>query len=246
MFRKNDEHRQKPMFSTLDDLPEKQRQRLENSWAGTFYREFFCRIDEEIFAILYSDQASRPNIPVNVLVGLEALKAGFGWSDAELEAQMAFNIQVRYAVGYRDLTVGHFELRTVYNFRQRLAQHMQATGENLLEEAFEQVTDEQIEALELKTGKLRMDSTQIASNIRQMSRVQLLVEVVQRVWRMLTEEDQAHYAAECAPYRKGTSGQYTYHIEPGEAPHHLEAIGHLMRQLVIELATDYGDHDTYR
>jgi hypothetical protein len=246
MFRKNDQHQQIPMFSTLDDLPDKQRKRLENSWAGTFYREFFSRIDETIFAILYSDLASRPNIPVNVLVGLEALKAGFGWSDAELEAQMAFNIQVRYALGYRDLTEGHFELRTVYNFRRRLAEHMQATGENLLEEAFEQVTDEQIEALELKTGKLRMDSTQIASNIRQMSRVQLLVEVTQRVWRMLTEEDQMRYTADFAPYRKGTSGQYTYHIEPGEAPRHLEAIGHLMRQLVIELAADYGKHNTYR
>lgn len=246
MFRKNDQHRQQAMFSTLDDLPAKPRKRLENSWAATFYREFFSRIDENIFAILYSDQASRPNIPVNVLVGLEALKAGFGWSDAELEAQMAFNIQVRYALGYRDLTEGHFELRTVYNFRRRLAQHMQETGENLLEEAFEQVTDEQIAALELKTGKLRMDSTQIASNIRQMSRVQLLVEVTQRVWRMLTEEDKARYTADFAPYLKGTSGQYSYHIEPGEAPQHLEASGHLLRQLVAELATEYGEQDTYR
>jgi len=245
MFRKNEHHRQQPMFSTLDDLPAKPRERLENSWAATFYGEFFSRIDEDIFAILYSDQASRPNIPVNVLVGLETLKAGFGWSDAELEAQMAYNIQVRYALGYRDLTEGHFELRTVYNFRRRLAQHMQATGENLLEEAFEQVTDEQIEALALKTGKLRMDSTQIASNIRQMSRVQLLVEVTQRVWRMLTEEDKARYAADFAPYLKGTSGQYTYHIEPGEASHHLEAIGHLMRRSVAELAADYGEQETY-
>lgn len=245
MFRKNEHHRQTPMFSTLDDLPAKPRERLENSWAATFYREFFSRIDEDIFAILYSDQASRPNIPVNVLVGLETLKAGFGWSDAELEAQMAFNIQVRYALGYRDLTEGHFELRTVYNFRRRLAQHMQETGENLVEEAFEQVTDEQIAALELKTGKLRMDSTQIASNIRQMSRVQLLVEVTQRVWRMLTEEDQARYAADFASYLKGTSGQYTYHIEPDEAPRHLEAIGHLMRQLVAELVADYGEQETY-
>lgn len=246
MFRKNDEHRQKPMFSTLNDLPDKQRQRLENSWAATFYHEFFCRIDEDIFAILYSDQASRPNIPVNVLVGLEALKAGFGWSDAELEAQMAFNIQVRYALGYRDLTVGHFELRTVYNFRRRLAEYMQATGENLLEEAFEQVTDEQIDALELKTGKLRMDSTQIASNIRQMSRVQLLVEVVQRVWRMLDESDQGSYAEVFAPYLKGTAGQYTYHIEPGEGARHLETIGYLMQQLVTELTTEYDTHDAYR
>ena len=246
MFRKNEHHRQLPLFSTLDELPAKPRERLENSWAATFYREFFSRIDEDIFSILYSDQASRPNIPVNVLVGLEALKAGFGWSDAELEAQMAFNIQVRYALGYRDLTEGHFELRTVYNFRRRLAQHMQETGENLLEEAFEQVTDEQIEALALKTGKLRMDSTQIASNIRQMSRVQLLVEVTQRVWRMLTEEDQTRYATDFAPYLKGTSGQYTYHIEPGETPRHLEAIGHLLRRSVAELAAEYGEQETYR
>lgn len=245
MFRKNDHHRQQPLFSTLDDLPAKPRERLENSWAATFYREFFSRIDEDVFAILYSDQASRPNIPVNVLVGLETLKAGFGWSDAELEDALAYNIQVRYALGYRELTEGHFELRTVYNFRRRLAQHMQETGENLLEEAFEQVTDEQIAALELKTGKLRMDSTQIASNIRQMSRVQLLVEVTQRVWRMLTEADQADYAADFAPYLKGTSGQYTYHIEPGEAPGHLEAIGCVMRRLVAELVADYGAQDAY-
>jgi hypothetical protein len=246
MYRKNDQHRQMPLFSSLDDLPEKQRQRLENSWAGTFYREFFCRIDEDIFAILYSDQASRPNTPVNVQVGAEALKAGFGWSDAELEAQLAFNVQVRYALGYRDLTEGHFELRTQYNFRRRLAQHMQATGENLLEEAFEQVTDEQIAALELKTGKLRMDSTQIASNIRQMSRVQLVVEVVQRVWRMLGEAEQGQYAEVFAPYLKGTSGQYTYHLEPGEGVRHLETIGKLMQQLVTELAAEYSEHDAYR
>ncbi len=245
MYRKNTHHQQIPLFSTLDDLPDKQRQRLETSWAGTFYQDFFCRIDEDIFAILYSDKASRPNTPVNVLVSLETLKSGFGWSDAELETQMTFNIQVRYAVGYRDLTVGHFELRTVYNFRHRLAQHMQETGENLLEAVFEQVTDEQIAALELKTGKLRMDSTQVASNIRQMSRLQLLVEVTQRVWRMLDPEDQARYEDEFAPYRKGTSGQYVYHIEPGEGQSHLEAVGYLMQRLVNDLAADYGDKAAY-
>jgi len=31
----------------LTELPEKQRKRLENSWAGTFYNEFFVRIDED-------------------------------------------------------------------------------------------------------------------------------------------------------------------------------------------------------
>jgi len=245
MYRKNDQHRQQALFSSVNDLPPKKRERLKASWAGTFYTEFFCRIDEDNFAVLYSEEASRPNAPVNVLVGLEVLKAGFGWSDAQLEEQFSYNMQVRYALGYRDLAAGHLELRTVYNFRRRLTDHMQSTGENLLERAFEQVTDEQIAALKLKTDKLRMDSTLVSSNIRQMSRLQLLVEVLQRMWRMLDEGDQTRYQADFEAYTRGTSGQYTYHIESGTAATHLEAIGHLMRRLVDELAADYGDTATY-
>lgn len=106
MFRKNDQHLQMPLFSSIDSLPEKQQNRLEESWAGTFYHEFFCRIDEEPMSVLYSDEASRPNIPINVLVGLDALKAGFGWSDEEMYDHFCFDVQVRYAVGASDLK-GH-------------------------------------------------------------------------------------------------------------------------------------------
>jgi hypothetical protein len=64
------------LISAASELPEKQRKRLENSWAGAFYKEFFSRIDEQSFAVLYSEKDSRPNVPVNVLVGLEAMQAG--------------------------------------------------------------------------------------------------------------------------------------------------------------------------
>lgn len=245
MFRKNDEHLQKPMFSSLFDLPDKEKERLSRSWAGTFYKEFFCRIDEDIFAILYSDKASRPNIAVNVLVGLETLKAGFGWSDAELEEALHFNLQVRYAVGYSSLDTGHFELRTMYNFRRRLVDHMQQTGENLLDEMFEKITDEQIAKLKLKTNKLRMDSTQMGSNIRKTSRIQLLVEVLQRVWRMLDEQDRARHKERFTPYIKNTSGQYVYHLKPGEGTDRLMEIGNQMRSLVEELALSYAEQLEY-
>jgi len=186
--------------------------RLEGSRAGTFYEQVFVRIDEDRFAVLYADEPSRPNIPVNVLIGLEILKSGFGWSDKEMYDHFRYDVQVRLALGYRDLGEGHFELRTMYNFRKRLSQHMQETGENLLE----QVTDEQLAAFQLKTDKLRMDSTMIASDIREMTRLQLLVEVRQRVHRMLNEEDQAQYAEAFGPYLKGSSGQYIYRLKAGD------------------------------
>jgi len=247
MFRKNEDHLQMPLLSGLNELPEKLKQQLEHSWAGTFYQEIFVRIDEEIYAPLYVDKASRPNIPVNVLVGLEMMKDGNGWSDLEMYENYCYNIQVRYALGIRNLDEGHFDLRTVYNFRQRLSQHRQETGENLFEKTFEQVTDEQIAAYALKTNQQRMDSTQIGSNIREMSRLQLLVEVLQRVYRELTAEDQAAWATEFEPYLKGSSGQYLYQIK-GRGSHqpHLIAIGGLMQQLVDALADDYGQTPVYQ
>jgi len=78
MFRKNQKNQQLEMFSTVRSLRDDQRKLLGGSWAGIFYRELFCHLDESPFAVLYSDEASRPNVPVNVLVGLDVLKAGFG------------------------------------------------------------------------------------------------------------------------------------------------------------------------
>lgn len=246
MFRENNQHLQFDFLDPFQQMSEKMRRRLEASWAGTFYREIFCRIDETPFAVLYSDQPSRPNAFINVLVGAEILKAGFGWSDEELWDHLQFNLQVRFALGLRNMSVMPFEMRTVYNFRQRVSRHMQESGENLIEQVFVQVTDEQLAALELKTGHQRMDSVLVASNIRQMSRLQLLVEVVQRVWRILTEADQGLYAPSFEPYLKGTAGQYCYRVTADEVDEHLVAVGQLMHDLVQGLETGYNGHPTYK
>ena len=246
MFRKNEPTDQPYLISNVNDLDEKHRKRLENSWAGVFYWEFFRRLKEEPFSVLYADKPSRPNIPVNVLVGLEYLKAGFGWSDEELYDAFIYNMQVRYALGYHQLGEGDFELRSLYNFRQRLSRHMQETGRNLLDEAFEQVTDEQLAAFEIKTGKQRMDSTFVASNIRQMGRLQLLVEVIQRVYRMLSEGDQEKYVEAFEPYLKGHAGQYVYRFKGQDTSKHICQIGIFIQRLLVDLKEAYAEDLVYQ
>ncbi|MBL6961421.1 MAG: transposase [Anaerolineales bacterium] len=123
MFKTNKNHLQSEMFSTVSKLPEMLRTVLDASWASTFYREVFNRINEEVFSVLYSSSPSRPNVPVNVLVGLELLKAGNGWSDAELYEHFLFDIQVRYALGYTELGDGTFAIRTLYYFRDALSKY---------------------------------------------------------------------------------------------------------------------------
>ncbi|MGD0878941.1 MAG: transposase [Anaerolineales bacterium] len=206
MFKQNEQHNHPILITSVNQLPEEQKQYLYESWAGVFYREFFRRLDEQPFAVLYSDKPSRPNVPVNVLVGLETLKAGFGWSDEEMYEAFLYNMQVCYALGYDEFGTGYFDLRTMYYFRERLSRYMQETGVNLLERAFENIMEEQLAVFQIKTGIQRMDSTMVGSNIRQMGRLQLLVEVLQRVQRMLKRKDQAHYAEEFAPYLQGHAG----------------------------------------
>jgi hypothetical protein len=247
MFRKNIKHQQPALISAASELPEKQRKRLENSWAGTFYQEFFCRMDEQAFAVLYSEKASRPNVPVNVLVGLEALKSGFGWSDEELYENYCYNLQVRYALGYDRLGDGDFEIRTLYYFRERLSRYNAEKGINLLEQAFEHITDAQITSLKVRTGMQRMDSTQIASNIVFASRLQLLVEGLQRAERILSEADKARLADIFAPYTRDSAGHYTYRVKGKEAvQEHLQRIGQTLHTLLQELKHTYGAETAYQ
>ncbi len=247
MFRKNTKHQPPALISAVSDLPEKQRNRLEQSWAGVFYREFFCRINEEAFAVLYSDVDSRPNVPVNVLVGQEALKAGFGWSDQELYEHFCYDLQVRYALGYDRLGDGDFEIRSLYYFRERLSKYNAEHGINLLEKAFEQITDAQIVDLKVRAGMQRMDSCQMASNIVFASRLPLLVEAVQRVERILNETDKARLAETFAPYTKDSAGHYTYRVKGKEAlQEHLQKIGQSIHTLLQDLKTAYADENAYQ
>lgn len=247
MYRANKRQLQPALISNVNELPEKRRQRLEQSWAGTFRREFFSRLNEDAFAVLYSDVPSRPNVPVNVLVSLDTLKAGFGWSDEELYDHFLYDLQVRYALGYDSLADGEFGLRTLYNFRQRLSQYNLAQGTNLLESAFVDITDQQLTTLAVRTGLQRMDSTQLASNIVIMSRLQLTVEAIQRLHRLMSETEQVRYADLLAPYVGEKAGHYVYRVKGFTASEaQLQPVGQTLYALLQALAADYGQEPAYQ
>ena len=229
MFRTNDTHGQQSFFDGREWLPDNLRQALENSWAATFYREVFCQIPETLFAPLYSaDAASRPNTPVNVLMGAEILKSGFGWSDQELLEHIRFNLQVRHALGLNDLRAEVFTARTLYNFRRRVREYAAETGTNLYGQVFEHVTDEQLAELPVDTGWQRMDSTQVLSNLANWSRLDLLIAVVQQVHAALPKELQAQWAEEAAPYLEGRPRQVSYRLKSSETQTHLHRLGELL------------------
>lgn len=246
MYKKNPRSQQPLLLSDVNDLPARSLKYLKNSWADTFRREVFLRIPEDRFKVLYDPDPSRPNVPVNVLIGLDILKEGRGWSDEELYEHFLFDLQVRYALGCDTFSEGDFDLRTLYYFRRRVSQHALQSGENLFQVVFNQVTDAQIQKLGIKTDLQRMDSTQLLSHIADLSRLELLVQVIQRLHRILSEEDQATHAEIFAPFVRQSAGQYTYRIKGKEAVwERIQLVGVILHDLLGKIATQYAQNPVY-
>lgn len=246
MYKKNPRKQQPLLLSDVSDLPQRSLKHLKDSWAETFRKEVFYRIPEDIFEVLYAAGPSRPNVPVNILVSLEILKEWRGWSDEEMYDHFLFDLQVRYALGCDKFGEGDFDLRTTYYFRRRLSEYALKTGKNLLADVFQVVTDEQIKKYQVKTHIQRMDSTQILSNIADLSRLELLVEALQRLYRILSPADQSQYQEVFQPYIKETAGQYTYRIHGKEAVwQHIEQVGQVLAGLLEKLKT-YQEEPVYQ
>jgi hypothetical protein len=246
MFRKNKRSQQPLLISHINELPARSLKLLKGSWAETFREEVFLRIREERFAVLYADCPSRPNVPVNVMMGLEILKAGRGWSDEELYEHFIFDLQVRYALCCDNFGEGDFDLRTLYYFRQALSKYAMKAGINLVQLTFSDITDQQLKKLEIKTGMQRMDSTDIASNIADLSRLELLISVIQRLYRVLNGEDQIRFVEQFAPYIKEGAGQYTYRIKGKAAVwEHIQQVGIVLHDLLTQLKASYEQEGVY-
>ena len=239
MFRKNDQRQKSLLFGPEMILSPALLVQLQNSWAQTFREEVFERIDETLFEPLYSDKDSRPNAPVNVLVGFEIIKAGQGWSDEELYEALSFDMRLRYALGIEDMgSTLPFTLRTLYNFRARVQKYAREEGVNLYDKVFEQVTDEQLKKYQVSAHLQRMDSTQVLSNVAQTNRLTLLISVLQVGVKALGEEEQKSWQEKAGFYIRKRAHEVVFTIRKEEMAGYVQELGLLLWELREALPAD--------
>ena len=136
--------------------------------------------------------------------------------------QIDFNLLTRTALGLNKMDDAAFCEETFFNFQNRLLKHFTETGENLLEAVFDGLTKEQLKKLKIKIDIQRSDSFMAMSNIRNYGRVQLLIEMLIRLYRIIEDKEFKDILQE---YTKQTSGQYIYKLERTEIPRELEKLG---------------------
>ena len=176
-FRPND-YQQISINDEFNQLSPRTKKIVEKSWAKDFADIVFPAINEERFAVLYSEnKASRSNTPVNFIVGAMMIKVMMGQSDEELLESICCDVRYKYALHTTSYEEQPISDRTLSRFRERLYNHEQNTGEKLLEDEMKALAKIYQDFMNLNSNVKRMDSMMIATSAKRMSRLEILYTV---------------------------------------------------------------------
>lgn len=169
------------LFDLLTFLSPRKKKILDR-WATPFSDHIFKNIDEMIFAPLYSEKTnSRPNAPVNVIVGALILKELTGMTDDEIMDACEMDFRFQYALHITSFDDSPISDRTFSRFRERVAAYEYTTGEDLIHTCISSLSEHIREYMGINPSVKRMDSMMIESNIRKLSRLELLYTCVANV-----------------------------------------------------------------
>lgn len=227
-------------------LTDRERKFLEKSWAKTFADKIFPAIDETLFSVLYSKKASRPNTPVNVIVGALILKEALGDSDEELVQALMFDIRYQYALHTTSFDEQPLSDRTLSRFRARCLAYETETGIDLIHICVTSLAKEISEFMGLTPSMQRMDSLMVAANIRNLSLLELFYTCVANLAKVMVTKDvqlpeaQKHYA------EKDDYNAFIYHQRNLDASEKTIKVMHDAEKLLEICKGDFDDTSEYQ
>ena len=191
---------------TLDDstyhLTAREQKALETSWAKPFAEEVFPMIDEEPFRVLYCEDNGAPNTPVNIIVGASIIKELLDLSDDEVVEGLMLDIRLQYALHTTSFEEQPLSDKSLSRFRKRCYDYYEKTGVDLIHNCIVSLASEIARVMKITGRTRRMDSMMIDSNIRKLSRLELIYTCIANFVKRLSKEggitipeELAHYAA---------------------------------------------------
>jgi len=237
---------------TFDDtflnLPPRVQHFVKKSWAMGFSEIVFPAINEKRFAVLYSDNpASRPNAPVNAIIGSLMLKEMFNLTDEDLLESILCDVRYQVALRTTSFKEQPFSDRTFSRFRERLYQHELETGEDLLKDEMQALAETFRQYLGIEPTLKRMDSLMVSSNSRKMSRLEILytcvanlVKTVHRTGETQLLKNREHFLKE------EDRNQFLYHRRNEDLDGRLQEIIDHGASLLQTLPEHYGEFEEYQ
>lgn len=162
-------------------LTARERKALEKSWAKVFADEIFPAIDEKRFSVLYGDDASRPNTPVNIIIGALIIKELFDYSDDEMVENLMLDLHLQYALHTTSFEEQPLSDKTLSRFRKRCYDYERLHGVDLYRDCVKDLGQKIAKMMNINGRIRRMDSMMIEANIRFLSRMELIYTCIAKV-----------------------------------------------------------------
>lgn len=156
-----------------------------NSWCRDFADIIFPAINEERFSVYSSNKCSRPNTPVNFIIGALILKENNNLNDDELIESNCCDLRYQYALHTTHIPEQPVSDRTFSRFRERLYHYELETGQNLLQEEMMHLSEIYSDYMNLNSNVKRMDSLMIASRCRRRSRLEIIYSTTANAGRLI-------------------------------------------------------------
>lgn len=207
------------LLDPLRQMPKYLKELLEKGWTKDFHDYVFPYINERRFAVLYSNnQASRPNSPVNIIVGLLILKEVMRLTDEELISSLHFDTRFQYALHTMNRVTQPVSINTLTNFRNRLVNYLEQTKLDLIQIEVEEMAGRIAKYLNIDQTLMRMDSLMISSSCKKLSRIELIYSVNHCMVKALAKLVPALIPESCQGYlEKGHKNETIYRARDEEA-----------------------------
>ena len=201
---------------SLSNLTVREQKALENSWAKVFADEVFPTIDEKRFSVLYSDQASRPNAPVNVIIGALIIKELFDYSDDEIVENLMLDLHLQYALHTTSFEEQPISDKTLSRFRKRCYDYERTHNVDLYRDCVKDLGQKIAKMMGINGRIRRMDSMMIEANIRFLSRMELIYTCISKVCMHLEKHHPNRLPEVLKPYADPNDYNRTFYHQRNE------------------------------
>lgn len=241
-------NQQLSLFDSFHFQSERKQRMLEDSWAKAFSDHIFLIIDEYIFAPLFSEKTnSRPNAPINVIVGALILKELTGMTDDEIVESMEFDFRFQYALHTISFENQPISDRSFSRFRSRCAAYELTTGIDLIHKCIVALSNSIDEYMKLDGSIKRMDSMMIESNIRRMGRFELLYTCLANLVKEIYKDDPSRVPDKFIHYNDSNDrNKVVYHDKETSTKDKIQKVIDDASEILKLFEDDYSEYRDYQ
>ena len=185
------DHKTRAMFEPFGFLGPKRLNRMKQTWAGLFRDEILAEMPVDQIRRHYDPVQGRPSKELHAMLGAVLLQQMLDLTDEETVDQFAFNLQWHYALNITGESdqVAYLCPKTLWTMRALV------TREEVAPLMFDVVTEKLKTLFGVDTGRQRLDSMHIFSNMRHLGRVSLMAQTIRKFLVNLKRKDAEQYAA---------------------------------------------------